>query len=66
MGVQRRVHRPVQFDFPGDFPERLECFKQKSGLSWKALARLMGVKTLPAVEMAPGHPSQFDPSLPSL
>ena len=44
MGVQRRVHRPVQFDFPGDFPERLECFKQESGLSWKALARLMGVR----------------------
>ena len=44
MGVQRRVHRPVQFDFPGDFPERLECFKRESGLSWKALARLMGVR----------------------
>ena len=44
MGIQRRVHRPVQFDFPEDFPERLEHFKEKSGLSWKALARLMGVR----------------------
>ena len=44
MGVQRRVHRPVQFDFPEDFSERLERFKEESGLSWKALARLMGVK----------------------
>lgn len=44
MGVQRRVHRPVQFDFPGDFPERLTSFKEKSGLSWKALARLLGVR----------------------
>ena len=44
MGVQRRVYRPVQFDFPEDFSERLERFKEESGLSWKALARLMGVK----------------------
>lgn len=44
MGVQRRVHRPVQFDFPTDFPERLTSFKEKSGLSWKALARLLGVR----------------------
>ena len=38
------MHRPVQFDFPEDFSERLEWFKEESGLSWKALARLMGVK----------------------
>ena len=44
MGVQRRVHRPVEFDFPPDFPERLERFKAASGLSWKSLARLLGVR----------------------
>lgn len=44
MGVQRIVHRPVEFDFPRDFPERLSRFKERSGLSWKSLARLMGVR----------------------
>ena len=43
MGVQRRVYRPVEYDFPSDFGERLELFKQASGLSWRALARIMGV-----------------------
>ena len=45
MGVQRLVHRPVEFDFPEDFPERLTLFKERSGLSWKGLARMMGVRT---------------------
>ena len=44
MGIQQRVHRPVQFDFPPDFPERLALFKEASGLTWKALARLLGVR----------------------
>lgn len=44
MGVQQRVRRPVQFDFPSDFPDRLALFKEASGLSWKALARLLGVR----------------------
>ena len=44
MGVQQRVHRRVEFDFPRDFPERLGLFKEASGLSWKALARLLGVR----------------------
>ncbi len=44
MGVQRRVYRRVEFDFPRDFPERLALFKEASGLSWKALARLLGVR----------------------
>ena len=43
MGVQKRVYRPVEYDFPPDFAERLELFKQKSGLSWKEIARLLGV-----------------------
>ena len=44
MGVQKLDHRPVEFDFPPDFPQRLTRFKEASGLSWKALARLLGVR----------------------
>ena len=44
MGVQQRVYRPVEFDFPKDFPERLTRFKEASGLSWKTLARVLGVR----------------------
>ena len=29
--------------FPEDFPQRLERFKAESGLSWRSLARLLGV-----------------------
>ncbi len=43
MGVQKRVHRPVEYDFPSDFSERLKLFLKKSGLSSRGLARLMGV-----------------------
>ncbi len=43
MGVQQRVHRPVEYDLPADFSGRLELFKEESGLSWKELARLLGV-----------------------
>ena len=44
VGVQQRVYRPVDFEFPKDFPERLKLFKEASGLSWKSLARLLGVR----------------------
>ena len=44
MGVQKRVYRPIEFEFPPDFPERLVRFKEASGLSWKGLARLLGVR----------------------
>ncbi len=44
MGVQRRVHRRVVFDFPHDFPQRLALFKEASGLCWRAIARLLGVQ----------------------
>lgn len=44
MGVQQRVHRRVEFDFPCDFPDRLALFKEASGLRWNALARLLGVR----------------------
>jgi len=43
MGVQKRVHRPAEYDFPADFPERLELFKKASGLSWRKIAELLGV-----------------------
>ena len=43
MGTQRRVHRPFRYVFPPDFPDRLERFKEASGLSWRAIARMMGV-----------------------
>ncbi len=43
MGVQQRVYRPVEYDLPTDFPERLALFKEKSGLSWKEISRLLGV-----------------------
>ena len=44
MGTQRRVHRPFRCVLPSDFPERLERFKEASGLSWRAIARLLGVR----------------------
>ena len=44
MGVQRLVHGlPVVCVFPPDFSERLELFLNESGLSTRALARLLGV-----------------------
>ena len=30
-------------EFPQDFPERLERFRQTAGLSWRGLARLLKV-----------------------
>lgn len=43
MGRRRKTHRRVSFDFPADFPERLERFREESQLSWRSLARLLGV-----------------------
>ncbi len=43
MGRRRKTHRRVSFDFPADFPERLERFRDESQLSWRSLARLLGV-----------------------
>lgn len=43
MGVQRRFHRPVEFDFPPDFPDWLMWFKEAGGVSTKALARRLGI-----------------------
>ena len=36
-------HRPFEFEFPTDFGERLTHFKEASGLSWRAIARMLGV-----------------------
>ena len=33
MGRQRQVYEPFHWVFPPDFPERLERFKEESGLS---------------------------------
>ena len=43
MGTQRMVHQPFEFEFPTDFGERLTHFKEASGLSWRAIARMLGV-----------------------
>ncbi len=45
MGRQRRIHRPVYYEFPKDFPDRLERFKEETGLTWNALARRLGVNS---------------------
>ena len=36
-------HRPFEFEFPPDFSDRLTRFKEASGLSWRAIARMLGV-----------------------
>ena len=39
MGRQRWVYRVEPCHFPGDFPQRLERFKEAAGFSWRGLAR---------------------------
>ena len=43
MGTQRQAHLTFHCVFPRDFPERLLRFKEASGLSWRTIARLLGV-----------------------
>ena len=43
MPRQRTYYSRRTYDFPGDFPERLERFKQESGLSWAEMNRRLGV-----------------------
>lgn len=43
MGRQQRVYRIEPPRFPEDFPERLERFKEASGLSWRELARRLRI-----------------------
>lgn len=46
-GVQRRIHRPpVRACLPQDFPGRIVRLQQSTGLSWRALARLLSVRPL--------------------
>ena len=39
MGRQKHVYQPTRQEFPEDFPERLERFRDDAGLSWRGLAR---------------------------
>ena len=39
---QRTYYSRRTYDFPGDFPERLDRFKQESGLSWAEINRCLG------------------------
>ena len=40
---QEWVYHVEPEEFPQDFPERLERFKQAAGLTWRGLARLLKV-----------------------
>ena len=42
MPRQRIHHSRVTYDFPEDFPARLERFREGSGLSWAEIARRLG------------------------
>ena len=42
MPRQRTHHRRITYSFPDDFPQRLERFKEESGLSWAEIARRLG------------------------
>ena len=46
MGRQRWVYHIEHSRFPPDFPERLERFKDASGLTWGEMARRLGTNTL--------------------
>ncbi len=43
MPRQRTHYSRRTYTFPDDFPERLERFKEASGLSWAELNRRLGV-----------------------
>ena len=42
MPRQRTHHRRRTYDFPEEFPQRLERFKEESGLSWSEISRRLG------------------------
>ena len=42
MPRQRIHHTRETYDFPDDFPERLERFQEESGLPWAELNRRLG------------------------
>ena len=41
--AQHSDYRPRGTEFPGDFPQRLERLRAASGLTWRRLARELGV-----------------------
>ena len=43
MPRQRIHHTRETYEVPDDFPERLERFKEESGLTWAELTRRLGV-----------------------
>lgn len=44
MGIQRHIHRPpARACLPEDFPGRIVRFREATGLSWMALARVLSV-----------------------
>ena len=43
MPTRTRAYRPVVFDLPDDFGERIEEFRVAAGLGVRSLARLLGV-----------------------
>ena len=46
MPRQHTHHGRIVYVFPEDFPQRLERFKEESGLSWAELARRLGTSAL--------------------
>ncbi|MCY4616378.1 MAG: helix-turn-helix transcriptional regulator [Chloroflexi bacterium] len=44
MSTRMQVHRPVVFDLPDDFGERIEEFRVAAGLGVRSLARRLGVR----------------------
>ena len=42
MPRQRIYHKRNTYEFPDDFPQRLERFQEESGLSWSEIARRLG------------------------
>ena len=42
MPRQRIDYNRITYQFPDDFPERLERFQKASGLSWAEIARRIG------------------------
>ena len=46
MPRQRTYYSPMTHVFPDDFPQRLERFKEESGLPWAEIARRVGTYPL--------------------
>ena len=46
MPRRSKQHRRRVYVFPADFPQRLERFKEESGLSWAEIARRLGTTDL--------------------